>query len=67
MANTKKITSFTNHNVAGANRISATYSEISEEGKTIKNNSRFNMIVTDEEVQAHIDAIEEFLQEKISE
>lgn len=67
MANVKKITSFTHHKTGEGSRLSATYSEITEEGALVKSNERFNVIVVDEEQQAHIDALTEFLQGKIPE
>lgn len=65
MSNIKKITSFTHHTTAEGSRLSATYSEISEDGNLIKSNERFNIIVVDEEVQSHIDAINTLLTERI--
>lgn len=65
MSNIKKITSFTSHKTAEGTRLSATYSEITENGQLVKSNERFNVIVVNEEMQAHIDALSEFLQEKI--
>lgn len=67
MSNIKKITSFTHHKTAEGSRLSATYSEITETGTLVKSNERFNIIVVDEEIQTHIDAISVFLQEKIPE
>ena len=65
MSNIQKITSFTSHTTGEGTRLSATYSEISEDGKIVKSNERFNVIVVDEENQAHIDALNKFLQGKI--
>lgn len=65
MSNIKKITSFTHHTTAEGSRLSATYSEISEDGNLIKSNERFNIIVVDEDVQSHIDAINTLLTERI--
>ena len=65
MANIKKITSFTSHKTGEGTRLSATYSEISESGQLVKSNERFNVIVVDEEVQGHVDALTEFLQGNI--
>ncbi len=63
----KKITSFTHHKTAEGSRLSATYSEITEDGNLVKSNERFNVIVVGDEQQAHIDALTEFLQGKIPE
>lgn len=66
MANIKKITSFTHHVTGEGSRLSATYSEIKEDGTLAKSNERFNVIVVaNEEVQGHIDRLNEFLQSKI--
>lgn len=65
MANIKKITSLTTHQTGEGTRLSATYSEITEEGQLVKSNERFNVIVVDETVQSHIDALNEFMQGKI--
>lgn len=67
MSNIKKITSFTHHKTAEGSRISATYSEITEEGAIVKSNERFNIVVVNEEQQAHIDALETFLHGRIPE
>lgn len=67
MSNIKKITSFTHHKTAEGSRLSATYSEITEDGTLVKSNERFNVIVVDNEQQTHIDALTEFLQRKIPE
>lgn len=65
MNNIKKITSFTHHTTAEGSRLSVTYSEISNDGNLIKSNERFNIIVVDEELQAHINAINAVLTDKI--
>ena len=63
----KRITSFTSHVTAEGTRLSATYSEINQEGQIVKSNERFNMVVVDEEIQEAIDLINEFLHDKIPE
>lgn len=65
MSNIKKITSFTHHKTAEGSRISATFSEITDDGKLIKSNERFDIIVVDKDTQTHIDALTEILTEKI--
>ena len=67
MSNIQKITSFTSHTTGEGTRLSATYSEITEDGQLAKSNERFNVIVVEEntEIQAHIDALIEFLHGKI--
>lgn len=65
----KKLTSFTAHVTAEGQRISYTYSEIDEiTGKLISQNTRENFIVMDENVQVHIDEINNYIQsEKLNE
>ena len=65
MSNIKKITSFTSHKTGEGTRLSATYSEITNDGALIKSNERFNVIVVDADVQACIDVIETYLNGKI--
>lgn len=63
--NKTPVTSFTYHKTAEGSRLSATYSEKSEDGKLIRSNERFNVIVADEEIQGCIDKINTFLESKI--
>lgn len=65
MANIQKITSFTHHTTGEGSRLSATYSEITEDGNLVKSNERFNIIVVDDTIQEHIDAINKYLKGKI--
>ena len=66
MANIKKITSFTSHQTGEGTRLSATYSEITEDGQIVKSNERFGVVIVDDEIQAHVDAVNKFLQSKIA-
>lgn len=61
MANIKKITSFTSHTTAEGERLSYTFSEISENGTLIKSNERATCIVMDEDIKQKIDEINKFL------
>lgn len=64
----KKITSFTSHITAEGTRLSPTYSVINDTTGIIeKSNERFNLIVVDNDIQTHIDAINEYLSNKIPE
>ena len=65
MSNIQKITSFTHHTTGEGSRLSATYSEITEDGNLVKSNERFNIIVVDDTIQEHINAINEYLKGKI--
>ena len=57
----KKLTSFTAHVTAQGQRISYTFSEIDSTGRLVSQNTRENFIVVDDELQAHIDAINAFI------
>lgn len=67
MASIKRITSFTHHTTAEGSRISATYSEITEEGVLQRSNERFDLIVTTPELQEAVDVINSFLAARIPE
>ena len=60
-----KLTSFTSHTTAEGTRLSATCSQINEDGQITKSNERFNLVVVDTEVQQTIDLIDRFLNTKI--
>lgn len=57
----KKLTSFTAHVTAEGQRISYTFSEIDSTGRLVSQNTRENFIVVDSDLQAHIDAINDFI------
>lgn len=57
----KKLTSFTAHVTGEGQRISFTHSVIDDTGKLISQNERENFIVVDDELQSHIDAINEYI------
>ena len=63
----KKITSFTSHTTGEGTRLSATYSEINEQGQIVKSNERFNIVVVDEEIQDALDKVDSFLNTMIPE
>ena len=65
--NIKVITSFTSHKTAEGTRLSATFSEINEQGQIIRSNERFNLVVVDSEIQEAIDLINQFLNDRIPE
>lgn len=66
MANIKRITSFTAHTTAEGERLSYTYSEISEDGTLVKSNERATCIVLDESIKQKIDEINKFLLDRES-
>lgn len=57
----KKLTSVTALQTGEGTRISYTFSEISEEGELVSQNNRANFVVVDPELQAHVDAIREYI------
>lgn len=57
----KTLTSFTKFNTAEGQRISYTYSEISDDGKLISQNNRENFIVVNEELYNAINIIENYI------
>ena len=63
----KKVTSFTSHTTAEGTRLSATYSEINEQGQIVNSNERFNIVVVDEEIQDALDKVDNFLNTMIPE
>jgi len=65
--NIKVITSFTSHKTAEGTRLSATFSEINEQGQIVRSNERFNLVVVDSEIQEAIDLINQFLNDRIPE
>ena len=54
------ITSVTTHVTAEGMRLSFTYSQINEQGEIVKSNERVTRIVVDDEMLAHIDALNEY-------
>lgn len=62
----RKVTSITTHTTAEGKRVSITYSSIDDTGKIVEDNKRINRVVVDEEVLAHITALEAFAQGIVS-
>lgn len=62
---TTKITSFTAHQTAEGMRVTFTYSIIDADGNLVKSNQRATVIVLDEEINAGIAAINEWLLGKV--
>ena len=60
-----KITSFTAHQTAEGMRLTFTYSVINEDGNLIKSNQRATVIVLDEDINAAIGNINEWLLTKV--
>lgn len=57
----KKLTSFTKLTTGEGERIAFTFSEIDEKGTLLSQNNKGNFIVLDDELKAHINAIDEFI------
>lgn len=53
----KVVTSFTHLITGEGNRIAFTYSELDKSGNLISQNNKGNFVVTDQELVAHINAI----------
>lgn len=60
------ITTFQCFKTMEGQRISYAYSEVGEDGSLKSTNNRDNLIVLDEEIQKHIDAINEFLSNRVN-
>ena len=63
----KIITSVTVFNDAVGKRMSATYSEIGDDGTIISDNKRFDRIVTDATIRAKADDLADYAQSLIDE
>lgn len=60
-----KVTNFVAHTTGEGQRLTYTYSTINENGDLIDSNTKGTCIVVDSEIQAHIDALYNFLENKI--
>ena len=61
----KKITAWTKYEDGGFTEISFNFKEVSEDGKIIKDNAKASIVVMDEKVLKHIQAVESFLTTKL--
>lgn len=61
----KKVTSITTFETAEGTRVSITYSELSDSGKTISENNRINRIVMDEKLKEEIETVKRAAQEMV--
>lgn len=62
---TTKITSFTAHQTAEGMRVTYTYSVIDADGNLVKSNQRATVIVLDNDINAAIAGIENWLLSKV--
>ena len=60
-----KITSFTAHQTAEGMRLTFTYSVINEDGNLVKSNQRATVIVLDNDINAAIGNVNEWLLSKV--
>ena len=60
----KKLTSFTKLSTGVGMRIAYTYSEINSNGELMSQNNKGNFIVVNDEIIAHLTAIEDFIENK---
>jgi len=58
----KKLTSFTHFITGEGSRVAYTFSEIDDSGAITSQNEKGNFIVVDSTIQAHIDAVNEYIQ-----
>ena len=61
-----KITSFTAHLTAEGMRVTFTYSVIDSEGNLVKSNQRATCIVLDTDIISAIDAVNDWLHDKVT-
>lgn len=55
------VATFQHANFPEGSRISYSLTELDKKGRTMRENIRGNFVVLDEEVQAHIDAIRDYI------
>lgn len=63
----KKVTAWTKYEDGGFVEIAYNYKEVSNDGNIIKDNAKGGVVVMDEEIIKHIQAVEDFLSSKIKE
>ena len=61
----KKVTSFTHLVTGEGDRIAYTYSEISEDGNILSQNTKGNFIVTDADTLSAIETIDRIINQKL--
>lgn len=60
-----KITSLTAHSTPEGQRLTFTYSVIDSDGSVKRSNVRKSIVVLDDEIQAHIDALTEYAEGRV--
>ena len=61
----KKVTAWTKYEDGGFVEISFNYKQVSNDGKIIKDNAKASIVVMDNEIIKHIQAVEQFLTTKL--
>lgn len=57
----KKLTSFMSLNTGEGGRIAFTFSEVAADGTIISQNNKGNFLVMDEELEAHVTAVKDYI------
>lgn len=59
----KMLTSFTKFTTGEGERVSFTFSEVSEKGELVNSNNKGNFIVMDDELLSHLQAVDNYIRE----
>ena len=59
----KMLTSFTKFTTGEGERVSFTFSEVSERGELVNANNKGNFIVMDDELLSHLQAVDNYIKE----
>lgn len=59
----KMLTSFTKFTTGEGERVSFTFSEVSEKGELVDQNNKGNFIVMDDELLLHLQAVDNYIRE----
>ncbi len=59
----KMLTSFTKFTTGEGERVSFTFSEVSEKGELVDQNNKGNFIVMDDELLSHLQAVDNYIRE----
>lgn len=59
----KLLTSFTKFTTGEGERVSFTFSEVSEKGELVNPNNKGNFVVMDDELLSHLQAVDNYIKE----
>ena len=59
----KMLTSFTKFTTGEGERVSFTFSEVSEKGELVNANNKGNFVVMDDELLSHLQAVDNYIKE----